>query len=331
MKKENFTKKVQEMIDPIEIGTIHFMQSYAKIIPIGIQNKIISKGSKKNSFMGFVVEPYSFFMCYEIKDIDLAEKLLPDNYRLVKTKIFEEDEYKYYSIFGTFNVNSSAFWGTRMEFYIIAENKDTGLMSWIIVDYDTNTIGFDEKNGLRDGNTERCVFTTDYDGNILVDIKTKDLDRELIVNSNIKNGERQRLYERLWLEGNLSVAYGKELSKNTGNAFSVTFDSREVEYALKIPYEDINIEVNTWFSELIEEKPSNILFFQFAQHYLSDSPGYFSRFKNKEEMIEHRKKIDFDKILKYSSKPIKKAMKFGQFTSFLIIAILTILLFYFVD
>lgn len=326
MKKESFTKRVQGMIDPIEIGTIHFMQSYAKSIPIGVQNKIISSSAKKNSTMGFVVEPYSFFLCYEIKDLNWAEKLLPDNYRLVKTKIFQEDEYKYYSIFGSFNVNSSAFWGTRMEFYIIAENKDTGLMSWIIVDYDTNTIGFDEKNGLREGNTERCVLTTDYNGDVLVDVKTKDLDRELIVNSNIKNGKRHRLYERLWLEGNLSVAYGRELSKNTGDAFSVTFDPREVEYALKIPYEDVNIEANSWFSGLIEEVPSNIVCFQFAQHYLSDSPGYYSRFKNKEEMIKYKEDIDFDKIPKYSSKPIKKAMQFGQFSSFILIVVLIILL-----
>lgn len=326
MSKYEFTKNVQKMINPIDIGTIHFLQSYAESIPIDIQHKIVSSSGKKNPYMGFIVEPYSFFLCYEIKDLEWAKKLIPDNYRMIKSKIFEEDEYKYYSIFGTFNVQSSAFWGTRMEFYIIAENKDTGLMSWIIVDYDTNTVGIDEKHGLRAGNTEKCILTTDYDGEVIVDIESKGVDRKLVFNSSIENGKTEKLYERLWLEGNLSVTYGRELSKNRGEAFSVTFNPKEVEKGIRVPYEDVNIEINNWFPGLFEEKPSNILCFKYAQHYLADSPGHFSNIKNKEELTEFFNNVDFTKIPKYSSKPLKKLMELGQLISLLTIVILVVLL-----
>ncbi len=98
--------------------------------------------------MGFVVEPYSSFLCYEIADIDKAKSLLPDGFKLIKTKVFENDEPKYYCIFGCFRAHTSAFWGARTEFYIIAEDQKTGLLSWIIVDYDTDTISYDKKMAL---------------------------------------------------------------------------------------------------------------------------------------------------------------------------------------
>lgn len=59
--------------------------------------------------MSFVVEPYSLFLCYEIIDIKRAESLLPDNFELVKTKIFDTDKPKYYCIFGCIRAHTSAF------------------------------------------------------------------------------------------------------------------------------------------------------------------------------------------------------------------------------
>ena len=46
--------------------------------------------------MGFVVEPYCTFLCYEIKDMNIANSLLPEGFEMIKTKIKENDEAKYY-------------------------------------------------------------------------------------------------------------------------------------------------------------------------------------------------------------------------------------------
>lgn len=324
MKGIDFIKNVEGMVDPVEVGTIHYVQSFATSIPKNIQYKMISNGAKKNPYMGFVVEPYSFFLCYEIIDVELANSLIPDNYRMIKTKIFEEGEPKYYSIFGCFNVHTSAFWGTRMEFYVIAENTKTGLLSWVIIDYDTNTVSYDEKRGLHSGNTNTCVFTTSYDGDVIVDIRNHKNSRDLVVDGSIKQGQTKALYQRLWLEGNLSVTYGRELSHNKGETFAVIFNAKEVEKALQIPHDDVTIHLNSWYPNLIAQQPSQIVCFPYAQHFLSDSPGHFSQIKNEVELMNQYNSLDFSKIPKYSSKSIKQSMKIGQLASFIIIVVLLV-------
>ncbi|WP_245578453.1 hypothetical protein [Atopobacter phocae] len=120
--------------------------------------------------MGFVVEPYSTFLVYEIVDLEWDKQLTPDGFELVKTKIFEDSEPNYYAIFGIFNVHTSAFWGTRLEVNIIAKNKRNNLTSGVIMDYDANTLSHDMQKGVVDSITNQVLFTTDYDSNIIVDI-----------------------------------------------------------------------------------------------------------------------------------------------------------------
>ncbi len=325
MGKHYFTKNIEKMVDPIDVGTIHFMQSYSEKTPVSFQNKMIQKGAEKNPYMGFVVEPYSFFLCYEIKDVDFAQQLLPNNYQLIKTAIIEGEEPKYYGIFGTFNVHSSAFWGTRMEFYIIAENKETGLLSWVIVDYDTNTISFDQKQGLIAGNTISCVFTTNFDGEIIVDIQGKENERKLIVEAQIKSSKEVLLCHRLWLEGNLSISYGRKLAGDEGHSFAVSFNPNEVKKAMQIPLENICLSENTWYPGLLEKNPSVSVYFPFAQHYLSDSPGHYSEIKNEEELVDFVENVDFSQFSNYSSQSIKKGFLVGNFLSLLTVFILTLI------
>ena len=152
MKKENFAKSVERLVDPITVGSLHLLQSFNQLLPKSAQKQIVRASSKKTPYMGFVVEPYSSFLFYEIADHDKAKALLPEGFELVKTKVFSDDEPKFYCIIGCFRAHTSAFWGIRTEFYIIAEDKSTGMLSWIIVDYDTNTISYDNKNGLTSPN-----------------------------------------------------------------------------------------------------------------------------------------------------------------------------------
>jgi hypothetical protein len=148
MNKDGFIKGVERLVNPIDVGTLHFVQSFNNYIPKKIQKKMVASSGQVTPYMGFVVEPYSYFLCYEIDDLEKAENLLPNGFKLAKTRVFEDDEPRYYGIFGCFNAHTSGFWGMRVEFYIIAEDENTGLLSWIIVDYDTNTITYDPKKWL---------------------------------------------------------------------------------------------------------------------------------------------------------------------------------------
>lgn len=323
---KDFIIEVEKMIDPMDVGTVHFMQGYASMIPKKMQYQMIKSGAKQNPYMGFVVEPYSFFLCYEIIDIDYAMRLLPDGYELIKTSIFENDEPKYYGIFGTFNVHTSAFWGTRMEFYIIALNKASGLLSWVIIDYDTNTVSFDEAKGLSAQNAKDCIFCTTFAGDILLDIKNHSKNRQITAQTNLKNAQTHSIDQRLWLEGNLSITYGRDLSVQVTKPFSVMFNPDEVQSALKIPADTVSIKLDNWFDGLLADNVDVVACFPFAQHFLSDSPGHHSEIKNRDELETFIEKIDFDNVPRYSSRKLKKSFQVGQVVSSVLIILLTILL-----
>lgn len=75
MEKHYFSKGIEKLIDPLEVGTIHFLAPYNRLLPKSIQHKIINSSGKKTPYMGFVVEPYCYFLCYEIKDLNCNIKL----------------------------------------------------------------------------------------------------------------------------------------------------------------------------------------------------------------------------------------------------------------
>jgi hypothetical protein len=316
MNKTNFAKSVEKLIDPITVGSIHFIQPFNQLLPKPIQKKLMNSSSEKMPYMGFVVEPYSIFLCYEIADLAKAKSLLPDGFELIKTRIFNTDEPKYYAIFGCIRAHTSAFWGVRNEFYIIAEDKKTGLMSWIIVDYDTSTISYDDKHGLRSPNASQAVVTIDYDGTLFIDIQNNTIERKLIFSANIENTKMANLDQRLWLEGNLSIGYGPNLSDNGPKLFSLKFDPKDIERALRIPAENLIIETNSWYPGLFENTPSQIVCFPYSQHFISDSPGFASNLKNKEELIAATSEIDFDNIKVLSTKPFMSMIMVGTIFSF---------------
>jgi hypothetical protein len=305
MNTDKFVEGVERLIKPIEVGTLHYMQNFNDMLPTNVQKKIVSKSANVTPYMGFVVEPYSYFLNYELKDLELAKSFLPDGFRLIKTKIFDDDEPKYYGIFGCFNAHTSGFWGLIVEFYIIAENEATGMLSWIIVDYDTNTITYDPGSGLSSPNAKESIMTVDYNGVVMMDSKNND-NRRLKFNSNISHGQFKALDQRLWIEGNLSIAYGKKKSKEDPGLFSLTFDPREFEKGLKIDKSDLEIVHNDWFPGLFEEQPSQILCFPYAQHFLSDSPGHSSDIRTTEEMLAKHDDVNFAEIPLFSTKKFKK-------------------------
>lgn len=305
MNKETFIKGVEKLVNPISVGTIHFIQYFNQFIPKSIQQKMVMSSGKKTPSMGFVIEPYSSFLCYEIKDLDLANSLLPDGFELVETKVFEEDKPRYMCIFGCTNAHTTGFIGSRVEFYIIAKNKKTNMTSWIIADYDTNTITYDPKDIFRDPNTKSCVITTDFSGRLFVDV-TNHEDRSLIFDFDTSKGVHKKLSEDLWINGNLSIGYGKLKSINDPAMFSLTFNPQEFNTALDIDFNHFNLVKNNWFDGLFYDTPYQVICFPFAQHFLSDSPGFYSSINGKDELEKVYNNTDFDKISCYCVSNIQK-------------------------
>ena len=52
MDKNNFAKGVERLIDPISVGTLHFIQSFNRLLPKSIQARLITASSQKNTIHG---------------------------------------------------------------------------------------------------------------------------------------------------------------------------------------------------------------------------------------------------------------------------------------
>jgi hypothetical protein len=322
----DFAKEVERLVNPIDVGGLHVIQRLNNKLPIKVQEFLVKSSAKKMPYMGFIVEPYSFFMVYEITNLQKAQSLLPDGFKLIKTKVFENDEPNYYAIFGCFRAHTSAFWGSRIEFYIIAENEKTGLLSWIIVDYDSNTIGYDKRHGLRSPSSKNAVFTVTHDGRVVVDFQKEDGTNTLKLDCDITNGELRKLDQRLWLEGNLSVGYGRYLNGSQEDMFSLIFDPAEVEDAFEISKRKLNLEWNSWYLDMIAGCPEKIVCFPYAQHFISDSPGSSGGLKNREDLLKKIEELDFNKIQTFSIDSMFKMFGIGIVLNLLVVISLVLLI-----
>jgi hypothetical protein len=54
--------------------------------------------------------------------------MLPDRYEPAKVKIFADDEPEYYLCIGNLSTRASTSWGVGQEPYLIARDKETGLL-----------------------------------------------------------------------------------------------------------------------------------------------------------------------------------------------------------
>lgn len=326
MNKYKFIKKVEDMVKTEDIAILRLVGPLLKYVPGKFQDKALENSGKENPYLGFIVEPYSTFLFYEIIDLSWAERLIPDGFELTKTKVFNDGESKYYIAFASFNVKTSAFAGTRLEVNVIARSKETGLISWIIVDYDTNTLSHDALKGVIDYTTKKAIVTSDFDGNIIVDIDNEEKNRALVFDLD-SNGAEYKIVERsFWLEGNLSVGYGRDISNNSPKAFAMKFDPREVEKAYRVDRDRVNVSKNTWYPGLFKAEVDEALYFPFAQHYLSDSPGSYSNHDNVDEMIKDFQELDLDKIPPYSAESLRKMIKVGILTNSILISVLLLII-----
>jgi hypothetical protein len=281
-----YIKVTEEMILPEQVARVNQASGFLRRLPLKVQKSIANKGSEKNPYMGFVVEPYAFFLSYEITDVEAASRLLPSGYRLAPVSMFEGEEPRFAAILGAFNVHTSVFWGSRVELYLIAENQNTGLMSWIIADYETNTISFDPGQGFTGPTTSRSVVTTSYQGEVIIDVVGRKSGKRLALTADLNGASRKGLNQRLWVEGNLSVDYGDTLDAGDTKPFGLIFDPEEMRSALTLSLDSLRVEENSLGSGYLASKPFEAACFPFAQHFATTSLPVDSGLRNAAELEE---------------------------------------------
>ncbi len=270
-KTENrdFIIKTESLVKPKDVTAISFLGDFNQILPKKTQDSIMKKGSSKIPYMGFIVDPYCFFLAYRIKDIEAAQAMLPEGYELAEATVYEGEEKYPMVILSAFTARTSAFIGTRLEFYLIARNKETGLISWIISDYETNTNSHDPKNGFCGYTSDPTIFTTTPYGELLIDFKNEKRNSEFAANIDLNGGKMKPLDKALWVEGNLSVDYGGLLKDETSENFSLIFDPALMTEALEISVDKIEFLKNTYLCNLIDcNQPESAAVFPYSQHFI---------------------------------------------------------------
>lgn len=266
----SFVARTETAVSPRAVAALYGRAEMLSKMPMGLQRWIVAH-ARGEEYMGFVVEPYCFFLAYEITDADAASRLLPPHYRLVETKMFADGTPRLCAILGAFTVHTSVFWGTRVEMYLMAENTRTGMLTWVICDYESNTINYDPGEGFSAATTSRAVVTTTHTGDVLVDVRSKDRPNRLEVTASVPAGTLRALDQRLWIDGNLSVDYGGRLMHEDSQPFGLIFDPGEMAQALHLPLDTVAVTHNSFGAHFLADEPFEAACFPYAQHFLTTS------------------------------------------------------------
>ena len=297
-----YAKGVEKLVDPMAVGTSHYMQTRLKKLPVWLQRKIVTSATKKANKMPFVVEPYCSFLFYEIPDPTKVQKFMPDGFVQAKAAVFEGGPEKYYGIVSMFRIHTSVFWGARAEYYLVAENTATGLLSWVMMDYISDSISYDEKHGLKSPDVKAAVMTTTCEGDFVCDMKSLDGKKKVKCQANLMKAKMKPLNQRLWIEGNTSIAYGRLAGEADGDLFSLTFFPEEMKQALEVPLADVAVaEAATATTGKFGAVLERVACFPFAQHMLSDAPGQQTHYGNEAALRKAVEAIDFKKITTLNS------------------------------
>ena len=325
--QENFIKGVESLIEPMAVSDLLFFQKLKGLLPPFLLRKLLYRASRNTPKIGFVIEPYSLFLFFKLKDFELAKSMLPDRYELAKTKIFDDEEPEYYMGMGNLGTRASTFWGARQELYLMAIDKETGLLSFIFIDVLSNTLIAHPTRGVADPNCKLAVFTTSSRGEVFLEMKEKKTHRHFSLTGSIKGGRLRPLDQPLWLMGNTSIAYGTKYAEENNHPFAVIFDPAEVKEALDIPPGDVRIRENTLFPGLAEEEPSRVVCFPYAQHYIADSPGIQTTVSDREDLIRKYNQIGDEGVPKtFSAMTIVKQIAAVSALITLIIVALSLIL-----
>lgn len=329
-KKSNreFIEKVEKLVQPEDVNTISFLGDLNKIFPLKVQNEMVRRGASNAPYMGFIVDPYCFYLTYEIKDIEAAKKYIPEGYDLVPTKVFEDEEDRNLLIVGTFSARTSAFTGIRSEFYLITREKKSGRTAWMIIDYETNTNTYDPSQGFSGYSLKDSFFTTTSHGELLLKLNSKENGEILRVSADLTKSETRKLSNSLWLEHNYHTDYGVKLRGDNDPVFSIVFDPVTMHEALDIPLDGVEVSCLKFFGDVIDcSIPVNVAAFPYTQHFFIENkdPVRHNSPEELESTIERFVGIKNMKTM--SGNALKKPLKIGLITSMVInLAVITILI-----
>lgn len=254
-------------------------------LPRALQRWIVSH-AKGDTEMAFIVDPYCVFLAYEIVDENAARHLLPPGYRLVASSMFAGGEPRVCAILGAFSVRASFLAGVRVELYLIAESISTGMLTWIICDYESDTINYDPGQGFSGATTSRALVTTSHAGEVLVDVRSTERANAITMAASLDGAGFEPLAERLWIEGNLSVDYGGRLAHAGSDPFGLVFDPAEMTRALSVPLEDVTVETNSFGAGLLAAQPFEVACFPYAQHFVTSSYPRATPIRDREALVD---------------------------------------------
>ncbi len=265
----DFVRKTESLVKPLDSTAISFLGDFNKYLPLKMQKSIMEKGSRKIPYMGFIVDPYCFFLSFPVADADAARTMLPAGYELAQTSLFKAEAKRFSVIISAFSVRTSVFAGMRVECYLIARHAVTGRLAWIIVDYETNTSSHDPKSGFCGYSCDPALFTTTPYGELLVEAVNKGNGNRYIVSADLSGGRMRELDRDLWVEGNLSVDYGGKLLAADSMPFSLIFDPVLMKEAKQLDLSAVELRANTFLKGVIDgERPTSAVFFPYAQHFV---------------------------------------------------------------
>jgi len=298
-----YAKGVERLVDPMEVGKTHYLQTKLKKLPVFLQKKIVTAAAAKASMMPFVVEPYCTFLFYEIPVPERIQKFMPEGFRPAKASIFAGDAAKYYGVVSMFRIHTSVFWGARAEYYLMAENSKTGLLSWVMMDYISDTISYDEMHGLKSPDVKSSVMTTTCEGDFICEMKSLDGKKRAECTASLLRAKMRDLDQKFWIEGNTSIAYGRLAGEPDGDLFSLTFFPEEMKRALDIPLKDVShFHAATPTTGRFGAVLDKVVSFPFAQHMLSDSPGVHTHYGSEAALRKAVEAVDFNKIKSLNKK-----------------------------
>lgn len=268
--RRDFIIYSESTVSPREVGKLHGRAEMLARLPQSVQRWIVAH-APADPLVGFIVEPYALFLTYEIADEESATALLPEGYELAPTSMFAGEHPRHVGIVGAFNVHSSVLWGSRVEFYVIALDTRTGMVTWVICDYESNTINYDPGQGFSPSTTSRAVVTSSHRGEVIVDVRSKDSRNQLSLTAELPRAAMRPLDQRLWIDGNLSITYGGHLMEPSAQPFGLVFDPAEMEQALELPLDGVAVDVNTFGAGILAKEPFEVACFPYAQHFLTPS------------------------------------------------------------
>jgi hypothetical protein len=143
------------------------------------------------------------------------------------------------------------------------------MLTWVICDYESNTINYDPGQGFSGATTSRSVITTTHAGEVLIDVESRERPNRLRVTASLPGAGMRVLDQRLWVDGNLSVDYGGRLADAASQPFGLIFDPGEMAQALQLPLDAVDVGVNTFGAGVLAPEPFEAACFPYTQHFLT--------------------------------------------------------------